>query len=84
MNAVHKTCTETAAVSRGTSHATTNEHDQYTTSVDINNMRFKRMQSLIQNHMQHELCVTTTEIDLIFDDGVESLGLFLFQPNLAQ
>ena len=28
--------------------------------------------------------VTTTETDLIFDDGVESLGLFLFQPSLAQ
>ena len=24
---------------------------QYTTSVDINNTRYKRMQSLIQNHM---------------------------------
>ena len=26
---------------------------QYTTSVDINNTRYKRLQSLIQNHMRH-------------------------------
>ena len=38
-------------ISRGASHATTTEHYQYTTSVDINNTRYKRIQSLIQNHM---------------------------------
>ena len=26
---------------------------QYTTSVDINNTRYKRIQSLIDNHMRH-------------------------------
>ena len=41
------------SISRGTSHATTKERYQYTTSVDINNMRYKRLQSLIQNHMRH-------------------------------
>ena len=39
-------------IARGTSHATTKERYQYTTSVDIN-MRYKRIQSLIQNHMRH-------------------------------
>ena len=29
------------------------EHCQYTTSVGINNTRYKRLQSLIQNHMSH-------------------------------
>ena len=38
------------SISRGTSHATTTERYQYTTSVDINNTRYKRIQSLIQNH----------------------------------
>ena len=38
------------SISRGTSHATTTERYQYTTSVDINT-RYKRIQSLIQNHM---------------------------------
>ena len=42
-----------AAVSRGTSHATTKERYQYTISVDINNMRYKRIQSPLQNHMRH-------------------------------
>ena len=32
---VHLTCAETAAVSRGTSHATTKQCCQYTNSVDI-------------------------------------------------
>jgi len=41
------------SISRGTSHATTKERYQYTTTVDINNMRYKRMQSHIQNHMRH-------------------------------
>ena len=41
------------SISRGTSHATTKERYQYTTSVDINNTRYKRIQSLIQNHMRH-------------------------------
>ena len=39
------------SISRGTSHATPKERYQYTTSVDINNTRYKRTQSLIQNHM---------------------------------
>ena len=44
------------SISRGTSHATTTERYQYTTSVDINNTRYKKenekkIQSLIQNHM---------------------------------
>ena len=37
------------SISRGTSHATTKERYQYTTSVDINNTRYKRIQSLIQS-----------------------------------
>ena len=41
------------SISRGTSHATTTERYQYTTSADINNTRYKRMQTLIQNHMRH-------------------------------
>ena len=36
---------------RGTSHTTPKECYQYTTSVDINNACYKRIQSLIQNHM---------------------------------
>ena len=45
--------TGNVTVSHGTSHATTKERYQYTTSVDINNTRYKRIQSLIQNHMRH-------------------------------
>ena len=41
------------SISRGTNRATTKEGYQYTTSVDTNNMRYKRIQSLIQNHMRH-------------------------------
>ena len=40
------------SISHGTSHATPKERYQYTTSVDINNTRYKQIQSLIQNHMQ--------------------------------
>ena len=39
------------SISHGTSHATTKERCQYTTSVDINNTHHKMIQSLIQNHM---------------------------------
>ena len=39
------------SISDGTSHAAPKERYQYTTSMDINNMRYKRIQSLIQNHM---------------------------------
>ena len=39
------------SISRGTSHATPEERYQYTTSVDINNTRYKRIQSLNQSHM---------------------------------
>ena len=39
-----------------TSLATTKERYQYTTSVDTKNARYKRMQSLIQNHIVQELC----------------------------
>ena len=43
-------------ISRGTSHATTKELYQHTTSVDINT-RYKRIQSLAQNHfIVQELC----------------------------
>jgi len=42
-----------SSISRGTSNATTTERCQYTTSVGINNTRYKRIQSLIQNHMRH-------------------------------
>ena len=39
------------SISRGTSDATSTERYQYTTSVDINNTRYKRIQSLIHNRM---------------------------------
>ena len=39
------------SISRGSSHATPKERYQYTTSVNINNTRYKRIQSLIQNHV---------------------------------
>ena len=42
------------SISRGTSHATTKESYQYTASVDINNTRYKRTQSLIQNHSREQ------------------------------
>ena len=42
---------QNGSISHGTSHATHKEHYQYTTSMDINNTRYKRIQSLIQNHM---------------------------------
>ena len=32
---------------------TTKERCQYSTSVDIKNTRYERIQSLIQNHMRH-------------------------------
>ena len=41
------------SISRGTSQATTTERCQYTTSMDINNTRYQRIQSLLQNHMRH-------------------------------
>ena len=41
------------SISRGTSHATSTERYQNTTLVDINNTRYKRIQSFIQNHMRH-------------------------------
>ena len=34
--------------------ATIKERYQYTTSVDIKNARYERIQSLIQNNMRHE------------------------------
>ena len=45
------------SISRGTSHATPKEHYQYTISMDINNTRYERIQSLIQNHMP--MCAVT-------------------------
>ena len=41
------------SISCGTSRAATTERYEYTTSMDINNTRSKRLQSLIQNHMRH-------------------------------
>ena len=41
------------SISHGTSHATTKECYQYTTSMEINNTRSKRLQSLIQSHLRH-------------------------------
>ena len=42
------------SISRGTSHATAKERYHFiTTSVDTNETRYKRMQSLIQNHTWH-------------------------------
>ena len=41
------------SISHGTSHATIKERYQYTTSGDINNTCYKRIQSLIQNHVRH-------------------------------
>ena len=56
---VHRTCTEMAAVSRGTSHATTKQRCRYTTTVDIQiiyiyiyiKLRAIERYSLILNHM---------------------------------
>ena len=42
-----------SSISHGTSHATTKQHDQHTTSVDINNMHYKMIQPLFQNHVRH-------------------------------
>ena len=50
MYGIHKTCAETATVSRGTSHVTTKQLCNYTTSIDIP----KKRRSLIQNHMRQE------------------------------
>ena len=41
------------SISCGTSHATTTERYQYTSAVEINNTRYKKMHSLSQNHMRH-------------------------------
>ena len=38
LHGVHRTCAETAAVSRGTSHVTTKQRCKYTASVDIQNV----------------------------------------------
>ena len=54
LNGVLKTGAQTAAVSRGTSHATGKQRCQYTTSVDIKGTLYKRIQSLTENHIQHE------------------------------
>jgi len=54
---VNKTCAETAVVSRGTSHATTKQRCQLTTSVNINNNKNalqKTLQTVIQNQVRHE------------------------------
>ena len=52
-----KWCTQNlrqnGSISGGTSHATTKERYQYTTPVDINDTRYERLLSLIQNHMRH-------------------------------
>ena len=57
LSGIHRTCAETAAVSRSTSHARTKERYQYTTFMDINSTSYKRIQSLIQNHIiVQELC----------------------------
>ena len=42
---------QNVSISRGINHATPKERYQYTTYVGINNTRYKRIQSLIQNHM---------------------------------
>ena len=54
VHGVHRTCAETAAVLRGTSHVTTKQHCQYTTSVDMEKTRCKKIQSRIQNYTRHE------------------------------
>ena len=38
------------SISLGTSHATSTEHYQYTTSVDINNTRYKRIVTHSESH----------------------------------
>ena len=47
---IHRTSAETAAVSRGTSHATTKECYQHTASVDIKNTRYKRIVTHSESH----------------------------------
>ena len=56
LNGVHRTCAEMTAFHVAPANQTTTERYQYTTSVDINNTRYKKekekkIQSLIQNHM---------------------------------
>ena len=46
---------ETAAVSRGTSHATTKESNQYTISVGINNTHYKKV--TVTHSESHAACV---------------------------
>ena len=50
---VHRTCTEMAAVSRGTSHATTKQRCRYITTVDIQdkNTRYRKRQSYSESHV---------------------------------
>ena len=43
---VHRNCAETAAVSCGTSHASA----KYTTSVDIQKTRYKRLVTHVESH----------------------------------
>ena len=52
---------ETAAVSRGTSHVQTKQRCKYTTSVDIHNALYKKLQTLILNHMRQERTESTRE-----------------------
>ena len=61
---------DVTAASRGTSHATIKERYQYTTSVDIENARYERIHSLIQNNKRHERSKSVREkmIDLYKGD----------------
>ena len=53
LNSVHRICAETAAFHVAPAMQQPQSAYQYTTSVDINNTRYKRIQSLIYNHMRH-------------------------------
>ena len=80
------------SISRGTSHATTKERYQYTTSMDINNTRYKRIQSLIQNHMRHVRSESAPEQRIALyktyeeedeeEEEEEYLHTYLFAPFL--
>ena len=49
LNGVHRTCAETTALHMPPAK----ERYHYTTSVDINNTHYKKLQSLIQNYVRH-------------------------------
>ena len=66
------------SISRGTSHATTTEHYQYTTSVNINNTHYKRMHSFrITCQCMQWVCLRAE------DSAIWKLWIIMLPPVLA-